>query len=138
MAAPEAIVNIYDASFAGTSLKRAVSLELHGVMGEVVSAAGDDDLFPTIVQVVGKRLKFDVRLMDVVGAVGLTVGDAGTVTGKLTALGTGSAQQVTISNAVCTGISATSAHGRPGEAIVHFEAASADGETSPLSIADVG
>ena len=138
MAAPEAVVNIYDATFGETSLKRAVSLELGGIVGEVVSAASDDELFPTLVQVVGKRLKFAVKLMDLVGAAGVAVGTSGTFTCKLSPLGTGSAQLLTVSNAVCTKVAGTSAHGRPGEAEIHFEAASTDGVASPLSVTDAG
>jgi len=136
MAAPEAVVNIYDASFAGTELKRATKLELDGASAEVISSAADNELFPTILQVVSKRVKFSVHIMDVVGAVGLSVGQSGSFSCKLAALGTGAAQQLTISNAVCTGMAASSEYGRPGHAVVRFEAASSDGSTSPISISD--
>jgi len=137
MAAPEAVVNIYDASFGGAELHRAVSLELDGLAAEVLSAGSDNEMFPTIVQVVGRKLKFSVRLMDLVGAVGVSVGSSGSFSCKLAALGTGAAQQLTIANSVCTGVSASSAHGKAGEALLRFEAASSDGVTSPLSISDV-
>ena len=137
MAAPEAVVNIYDTSFAGSDLKRATKLELDGASAEVISSSADNELFPTVVQVVSKKVKFTVRIMDVVAAVGLSVGQSGSFTCKLAALGTGAAQQLTISNAVCTGVAASSEYGRAGEAVARFEAASSNGTTSPISISDV-
>jgi len=137
MAAPEAVVNIYDASFGGTDLDRATNLTLDSASASVVTSSGDNELFPTIIQVVQKSIKFSVQVMDVVSAIGLAVGQSGTFTCKLAALGAGAAQLLTITNALCTGVSASSAYGSAGAATVSFEAASSDGTTSPLSIADV-
>ena len=101
---------------------------------DVIRARADDDLYDTIAEFGGAAVAGTVSFRDPVQAAAFA-GQGGTLSCAFTGIGGGADRTLTVANCSTGGACSVGAHDAVAAAAVPFVARSADGTTSPVSLA---
>jgi len=136
MAAPEYTVKVYDVTHNSNSIAKAARLTVIET-GTLTKGRGDAATYATAAKVTEITLRATIEAAKINAYSTVSVGDSGSLVASVEAVGTGTAQTITIANAVCVGVPDLSVgQNEAGTIRYEFEAYSSDGSTSPMSIAD--
>jgi len=121
---------ILSAAFDGETLNLPVAAKISRRSGPL-PAAGDDQSFPTSVQIAAAELSAEVRIRDIAIAEGLSLGREGSLSMVIAEADNANASRtVTLNPATLVGCELKYSQASVAEAVLHFAAGSTDGITS--------
>lgn len=134
MAATKLQLNVTNVAFGATPITKVTSF-VPDPGGSLITFAGDDDRYPTVVANSMNTPRISITTGDVGTLAGIAVGSQGTITGtyKDALRQSGGDINWTIINCVYGNFTPSQSHGQFASATGHWESFSQDGQTSPIS-----